>query len=399
MSKRMKRKGFGVWAGVYGMLLLAGVFGFTGTAKGMQKGTNQNDIAWQPNMGGNSTTESRYGNDQSNTAYQPPMGGNSTTEGRTEDRNDNPSDSGNQSSVESSDTTEDRYRNDQSNTAYQPPVGGSSTTEDKTESDNSKDSLATGNQTAVGSGSAEEDTEENRNEDKEDDRLGSGSTSGKETKVKKDRATEDRTSEQAESESTPVTEQSDIVPEASHSSRVMIFVVIGIAVVLIALVVLIVVLLRKRQRRIEREAFEEAQARRAREARERAQEEELGRRKREQSPMLQMSGKQVTPQQAGIYHVRFTVMDGKGDKKELSYDLKMGESVIVGRSDMSEVVIEDAMLSRQHFMLSMEEKGMQITDLSTTNGTLVNGIAISRETALKSHDIVTAGGKQIQIEW
>lgn len=99
------------------------------------------------------------------------------------------------------------------------------------------------------------------------------------------------------------------------------------------------------------------------------------------------------------FKLKFTVTDNDKKKEELYYELKRGESVIVGRSDMSSVVIEDSMLSRQHFMISFDEEDLYIEDLDTTNGTMINGNKITSRTKLTQRDVVSAGNYDIRIDW
>ena len=80
-------------------------------------------------------------------------------------------------------------------------------------------------------------------------------------------------------------------------------------------------------------------------------------------------------------------------------DFNIVSSIIVGRSDMCELIIDDAKLSRQHFSVECTGNGVAITDLQTTNGTKVNGIPVLSKTFVKSHDKIEAGLSVITIEY
>ncbi|MBE5924158.1 MAG: FHA domain-containing protein [Lachnospiraceae bacterium] len=101
----------------------------------------------------------------------------------------------------------------------------------------------------------------------------------------------------------------------------------------------------------------------------------------------------------GIYNIRFTVIKDDKKKEEQHYELKKGENVIVGRSDMSGVVIEDPLLSRQHFVIISEYDNLYIEDLETTNGTMVNDEKIDGRYKLSKRDAVSAGNYTIRIDW
>ncbi|MBL7684691.1 MAG: diguanylate cyclase [Deltaproteobacteria bacterium] len=58
--------------------------------------------------------------------------------------------------------------------------------------------------------------------------------------------------------------------------------------------------------------------------------------------------------------------------------LKEGEH-IVGRSKDASIVVLDDGISRQHFKLIVKQKEVTVEDLSSTNGTYVNGIRVSKQ--------------------
>lgn len=53
--------------------------------------------------------------------------------------------------------------------------------------------------------------------------------------------------------------------------------------------------------------------------------------------------------------------------------LREGQELVVGRAEPSDVVIHDRSLSRQHARLSWRDGRMQLRDLDSTNGSVVNG--------------------------
>ncbi|MFO1518897.1 MAG: GGDEF domain-containing protein [bacterium] len=58
--------------------------------------------------------------------------------------------------------------------------------------------------------------------------------------------------------------------------------------------------------------------------------------------------------------------------------LKEGEHV-VGRSKEASIVVLDDAISRQHFRLIVKNGQVEIEDLSSTNGTFVNGVRVTRQ--------------------
>ena len=94
--------------------------------------------------------------------------------------------------------------------------------------------------------------------------------------------------------------------------------------------------------------------------------------------------------------IEFVGGDLNGQKK---VDAVINGSLIVGRSPMCELSIEDSRMSRQHFALEYKDGDVFITDLNTTNGTAVNGVSLKKRSKLKPRDVITAGSLQMRINW
>lgn len=78
---------------------------------------------------------------------------------------------------------------------------------------------------------------------------------------------------------------------------------------------------------------------------------------------------------------------------------ELGSSLIVGRSSICDISVEDLELSRQHFCLESEGGNVFISDLGSTNGTSVNGIRIAGKRQLNPGDIVEAGSMKFTMRW
>lgn len=94
--------------------------------------------------------------------------------------------------------------------------------------------------------------------------------------------------------------------------------------------------------------------------------------------------------------IEFVGGDLNGQKK---VDAVINGSLIVGRSPMCELSIEDSRMSRQHFALEYKDGDVFITDLNTTNGTAVNGVSLKKRSKLNPRDVITAGSLQMRINW
>ena len=66
------------------------------------------------------------------------------------------------------------------------------------------------------------------------------------------------------------------------------------------------------------------------------------------------------------------------------------EPLAVGRGDGADVIVEDAALSRVHFTIARNGADFVLTDLSSQNGTWVDGERAGART-LHHHDCILAG--------
>jgi len=59
-------------------------------------------------------------------------------------------------------------------------------------------------------------------------------------------------------------------------------------------------------------------------------------------------------------------------------DLPAGASVVIGRQEPSDVVVDDPSLSRRHARFENADEGVVVVDLESTNGTFLHGARITR---------------------
>jgi hypothetical protein len=76
----------------------------------------------------------------------------------------------------------------------------------------------------------------------------------------------------------------------------------------------------------------------------------------------------------------------------------LGSAVVtIGRSKQSDVVLDDASVSRRHAEIRPEGDGYKVVDLDSTNGTRVNG-SVVRERSLTDGDLIVVGDARIRFE-
>ncbi len=70
----------------------------------------------------------------------------------------------------------------------------------------------------------------------------------------------------------------------------------------------------------------------------------------------------------------------------------------IGRGEESEIFLVDPSVSRNHASISIDEGSIELTDLSSTNGTFVNGERVTGSRALGDGDLLTFGNTQMRLE-
>jgi pSer/pThr/pTyr-binding forkhead associated (FHA) protein len=69
-----------------------------------------------------------------------------------------------------------------------------------------------------------------------------------------------------------------------------------------------------------------------------------------------------------------------------------------GRGDECQVRLNSAMISRQHCRLRVKATGVFLCDLGSRNGTLVNGVLISKEQRLRLGDQIQLGSLVLELQ-
>ena len=115
-----------------------------------------------------------------------------------------------------------------------------------------------------------------------------------------------------------------------------------------------------------------------------------GKLNRRASKVVQRMMELEPARQVPILHI---TRDGRTLK---SIELSKREYVI-GRSDLSDILIEDTYVSKVHAMLKVYANAVMLIDLNSTNGTTVNS-RIVQKTVLRSNDIIVLGHYNLKIE-
>ena len=76
--------------------------------------------------------------------------------------------------------------------------------------------------------------------------------------------------------------------------------------------------------------------------------------------------------------------------------LVLHERLVMGR-DCDGLLLRDPQVSREHLALDIDEGGVTVSDLGSTNGTLLNGIPVTDPGRVAPGDTIAAGGTTVRV--
>ena len=90
------------------------------------------------------------------------------------------------------------------------------------------------------------------------------------------------------------------------------------------------------------------------------------------------------------------IQGGKQNGKRLT--LPEDKSIVVGRDESCQLVLNSSLVSRKHCELKQAAEGIWATDLQSQNGTHVNEIPITEPTLLTHGDIIRIGPLILEVQ-
>lgn len=102
------------------------------------------------------------------------------------------------------------------------------------------------------------------------------------------------------------------------------------------------------------------------------------------------------PQEEPKINVRLTIITPDNRKENL--DILVGNKFVIGRNaGMCDLVINDEKVSRSHMILSYTDGMLFLIDAGSSNGTIVNGMAVDKQRQLQSGDNIVIGTTRINV--
>jgi DNA-binding NtrC family response regulator len=96
------------------------------------------------------------------------------------------------------------------------------------------------------------------------------------------------------------------------------------------------------------------------------------------------------------YPFVLTVVEGPDTGKRFDLDALHPSRILVGKSEVCDVQLEDAAVSRRHAALEVVAHRLRIRDMGSTNGTVVDGVAVV-EAFLMGGEVVRIGSTALQV--
>jgi pSer/pThr/pTyr-binding forkhead associated (FHA) protein len=85
------------------------------------------------------------------------------------------------------------------------------------------------------------------------------------------------------------------------------------------------------------------------------------------------------------------------DDTALTFRLSAGAIKTIGRAPRADFIVDRALVSRLHCRLTATAEQLEVQDLSSTNGTFVNGKRIDRA-HIASGDLLRVGRVELKVE-
>ncbi len=100
-----------------------------------------------------------------------------------------------------------------------------------------------------------------------------------------------------------------------------------------------------------------------------------------------------------LSEVSFTVvvLDGPEAGRSITLDGSQPCRMLVGQSTACDLALQDRAVSRRHLALDVHDNSLKVSDLGSTNGTLVNGVRVL-EALLSGGEVLQVGGTKLKVQ-
>lgn len=97
---------------------------------------------------------------------------------------------------------------------------------------------------------------------------------------------------------------------------------------------------------------------------------------------------------------RIVVIESSSPDPEPGDSYTIGEKIVIGRNNRSDIVVADSFVSAQHARIYLKEEQYWLEDLNSANGTFLNDVRVKQPTVLVNGDKIRVGGTTFQfVRW
>lgn len=95
---------------------------------------------------------------------------------------------------------------------------------------------------------------------------------------------------------------------------------------------------------------------------------------------------------------RFTLSVTQGPRELRGVTLDVTSPIVIGRSPGADIVIADDFVSGRHARVSPSGTEAVLEDLGSTNGTLLNGVAVTSPQTIRPGDVIDVGAVRLKVD-
>jgi hypothetical protein len=95
--------------------------------------------------------------------------------------------------------------------------------------------------------------------------------------------------------------------------------------------------------------------------------------------------------------LQLVVLEAGGSSLKPGHVLELTDGAVLGRAETAQVRLLDVAVSSQHARISRVGRAWVLSDLGSTNGTLLNEVPVEGEARLQAGDVLTLGNVRLKV--
>lgn len=95
---------------------------------------------------------------------------------------------------------------------------------------------------------------------------------------------------------------------------------------------------------------------------------------------------------------KFLIRISDTNRIAVTWELTVSDSVTIGRSQNCDIILTDSSVSREHCRISIVGNRLVLSDLESTNKTIINGVGVVNECPIQPGDRLKIGRYSLRID-